>query len=115
MSLKELREKYLGKQIVLDLNDYECDCDFVVYWKGKRLNDPDFDGGNGVLSLGMESSPGLLPFYEFTADRNNCLTSIEGRLYEEKSGKVFTEVEEIWGTDEYESGSDFFEAVTSWD
>ena len=116
MTLSKLNEKYQGKKIVLDLNYYECDCEYVLYWEGRYLNDASFHGGEGILSMGFsDKDDSKAAYYRFSVDDKNCIQEICALIFDIEKDEEIVEGEQYWENRFSEMGDEFFEAITSED
>ena len=99
--------RFTGKQVILDLDDYYCECEYRLYYRQKR----------GVLFLGYRYYASVLIaiFIQLEVDEDNLLKEITPLVYMEDEDLYIEEAEGIYTEREWLLAEEFFEAVTEYD
>ena len=100
-------DHYLGKQVVLDLDDYYCECAYRLYYRDHR----------GALFLGYRYFASVLiaVFVQLEVDEENILKEITPMVYMEDEDLYLKNVEGVYTEREWDLAEEFFEAVTEYD
>ena len=117
MNVTEKLKPFLNKQVVLDLTYFDCECSYVLEWKGSYTEDRRPSKGEGVLYIDCRpfNEYSLITYIELATDEENKIASITpgAHLYQDEVNKI--DFEKVWQDSDLSSALEFLEAVTTLD
>ena len=110
-------QQYIGKELIMDLNYYDCECSFVLNWNTNYDEKGNPKGGKGILSIDCRpfNEYSLITSMELEANEKNELSKITpgAHLYENEVDPI--DFDKVWTKQDLKSAEEFLYNVTTLD